>query len=244
MEKKIRVLILAGGKGTRLSTVVQDVPKPMAPIAERPFLDYMIRYLVNHKLTNITLLTGYKADLIRDYFGNGESFGAKISYSHEDEPLGTGGAIKLAIKNSSEDEFLILNGDSFFDLDVLQFISSPIRGKLELALKYVENASRYGLVELDDSERVKKFLEKQDGASGTINSGIYFCSRNIIENIKEGFVSLESEVFPVIAKSGELHGRVLDGHFIDIGIPEDYRIANEVLPNWMGKSTSEDGGLR
>jgi NDP-sugar pyrophosphorylase family protein len=228
----VRVLILAGGKGTRLSSVVSDVPKPMAPLGETPFLFYLIQKLVAANLKKITILTGYKSDFIVDYFGNGQSVGACIDYSHEDSPLGTGGAIKLAIEKSEEEKFLVLNGDTFFDIDLCDFISKS-QGNSALALSFQENCSRYGTVNCDKQGVIEKFTEKVEGqVNSYINAGIYFLNRNVVSSIQEGFCSLESEVFPILQKARSLYGVPMGERFIDIGIPEDYYRAKDLLKKW------------
>lgn len=231
MEKETRVLILAGGKGTRLSSVVSDVPKPMAPLGKIPFMEFLVKKLEGEGLRNITILTGYKAEVIHEYFGDGSKFGVKMEYSYEDTPLGTGGAIKQAIKTSGEDNFLVLNGDTFFDIDFNKFVKES-EHSTNIALCAMDDCSRYGVVETENG-LVIKFHEKVEGVKNKpINAGVYLTDRKVCEMIGEGFCSLESEVFPKLLENKSLGAKIMGERFIDIGIPEDYYRAEKLLKDW------------
>lgn len=224
-------IILAGGEGKRLRHVVSDVPKPMAPVAGRPFLEYLIQKLKDAGAGKIVLSVGYKADAIRKHFGDGSRFGVSISYVEEKELLGTGGAIRYAAeKGGVGDEFLVLNGDSYFDVDLQALARAHKASKAvgTLALRRVVNPHRSGVVELDAEGRITKFSEKKKvEGEALINGGVYALSRRIFNHFpqKEEF-SVEEEGFPA-AIAGGLAGVVSDGYFIDIGVPEDYARADE-----------------
>jgi D-glycero-alpha-D-manno-heptose 1-phosphate guanylyltransferase len=232
---KIRILILAGGKGTRLSSVVPNLPKPMAPVAGRPFLTYLVDRIVKAGLTQITFLTGHKADLIRTYFGKGPYKNLHFSFSFETEPLGTGGAIRAAVRNSSEQSYLIFNGDTFFDIDLLRFINRrAVLGLHAMALAEQPDCSRYGQVKLNPAGVVQEFLEKGSGSGpGLINAGIYFLDRSIESFIPDGFCSLEERVLPFLVSKRLMTGLEMGSRFIDIGIPEDYEKAQTLIPEWL-----------
>ena len=220
----MKALILAGGFGTRLKSVVSNVPKPMASIEGKPFLEHQIRYLVNQGIKNIVLAVGYKSEIIKNYFGDGMRFDAKIVYSEEDTPLGTGGAIRLAKKYLGDDPFLVLNGDSFCDvsLDKLRKFHLSKEGTCSMVLSNTKNSQHYGSVTLDGDE-IMGFEEKSSLSNPLINSGIYLFSPKIFSYISEGRkISLEQEIFPKLAKAGEISGLIHDGYFIDIGRPKTY----------------------
>lgn len=224
----MQALILAGGAGTRLRSVLGDnLNKPMAPIAGKPFLDYLIVRLQRQGIEDIILCVGYKADLIQSYFGDGARWGVHLSYSREADFLGTGGALKLAESLIHDDTFFVLNGDSFFDVD-LAALARFHRGagaQTTLALARVENAARYGAVRLDEATgRIVEFAEKdQTPRAGLINGGVYLLTRAALDQTPAGQAcSLEREVFPTLLAAGALYGQPFPGFFIDIGVPADY----------------------
>lgn len=223
----MKAVILAGGAGTRLRSVVSDVPKPMADINGRPFLECLIEQLKRWNIKDIVLLVGYKAGCIVDYFGDGKKFGVNIFYSEEIEPLGTGGALKQAENFLTEDYFIMMNGDSYFDINFHKLITMITEKKYFgiLSLFKIKNSERYGSVIIDEDSRVLRFLEKQksvDDSYVNVNGGIYALSSKILEYIPPRKCSLENDIFPEIIKNEEIYSFISDGFFIDIGIPEDY----------------------
>ena len=223
--KLAQALILVGGLGTRLQPVVSDVPKPMADVNGRPFLEYVINHLKKFGITNIVLATGYMHEKIESYFGNGSKFGVKITYSREPEPLGTGGAIKLANKLLSG-RFLLVNGDTWFDCNLDKLEQEHEKNKVigTLALAELKDTARYGLVITNAENKIEKFVEKGNAiqSENKINAGLYILEPEIFQHIPEGRVSIESDVFPKLVSQGKLYGISLPGNFIDIGMPEDY----------------------
>lgn len=225
----MQALILAGGAGTRLRSVLgETLNKPMAPIAGKPFLEYLIMYLHQQRIDDIILCVGYKAELIQTYFGTGEHWGVRLTYSRETQFLGTGGAVKLAEAHLRGDSIVVLNGDSFFDVDLRELarFHQEVDATATLALAQVDNAHRYGVVRLDSAQRIVSFAEKAQQAeqvdAGLINGGMYVLTREVLGLIPYGRVcSLEREVFPALI-ARNLYGRVFGGYFIDIGVPADY----------------------
>lgn len=219
----MHAIILAGGKGTRLKEIIKDVPKPMAPIANRPFLEYLILHLGQWNIKNIVLSVGYKKEIIKSYFNNGEKLGVEILYTEEEKPLGTGGAIKKAASLVDEENFIVMNGDSFFDINFDQLITfhKSRLSTVSLGLVYVSDTSRYGKVEINDKNEVIRFTEKAVCSNGLINGGVYVFNRKIIDKIPDGKVSLEKEILPKLINQG-LYGIETKGFFIDIGVPKDY----------------------
>ena len=231
----MQALILAGGAGTRLRSVLGDnLNKPMAPIANKPFLEYLVMWLRKQDIGDIILCVGYKADLIQSYFGEGERWDVHLEYSRETEFLGTGGALKLAEDLVHGNEFMVLNGDSFLDVDLgeLARFHHEVSATATLALAQVDNAQRFGSVRLDDAHRIVGFAEKDNEArAGLINAGIYMLSREVLGMIPPRQVcSLEREVFPALI-ARNLCGLPFPGFFIDIGVPADYeRLQSDPSP--------------
>lgn len=235
MKTSIKALILVGGLGTRLRSVVNEVPKPMAPIAGKPFLERQIAYLKSQGIEEIILLTGYRSELIESYFGDGKKWGVKISISRESEPLGTGGAIALAMNRFPSDKYLVLNGDSLC-LSQLGSFLEPSSGSAKIGLHYQDDLSRFGSVAIDSGGRVLEFREKSSpDADGYINAGIYLLDRKILENFSSQKFSLEKDVFQKMAVQGELRAQILTGPFIDIGIPSSFELAQSVVPEWLSR---------
>lgn len=216
----MEAIVLAGGLGTRLRSVVTDLPKPMAPIGDKPFLEYIFNYLVKNGISRVILSVGYKWKTIQKYFGN-NFFGIELIYSVEDEPLGTGGAIKKAFAFTKSDEVFIINGDTFFDVN-LKSLTLKDNSKLMLSLKHMVKFDRYGCVERDEHSFVTAFTEKGYREIGDINGGIYLASREMFDGFSlENIFSFE-EFMQNNFKELKITSKSFDNYFIDIGIPEDY----------------------
>jgi len=226
----MKAIILAGGEGKRLRSVINDIPKPMAPIKDKPFLEYIILQLKNQNLKDIIISTGYKGSIIKNYFQDGGNWDINIEYSEEDKPLGTGGALRKAGELIDDEQFIVMNGDSFFDIEFKQLISfhEDKQAVATISLAYVETIERYGQVDIGNDGEVTKFNEKGNSDSpGYINGGIYILNSELINKIPLTQVSLETEVFPNLTNDG-LFGVKFKSFFIDIGKPEEYhRICKE-----------------
>lgn len=227
-----KAVLLVGGLGTRLREVIPLMPKPLARVGNRPFLELLVRQLVGQGIRDLIMCTGYLAEQIEAEFGDGRDFGVAIEYSKEAHPLGTAGAVKFAetyLQNVSE--FLVMNGDSFVDIDLNQLrkFHRNHGGLATVAVVPVENAGRYGMVHADSSHRVMAFSEKTGNESpGLINAGVYVFSRALLDQIPAGPVSLEKDVFPKILDQG-VYAAEQRGMFIDIGTPGDYARARVLL---------------
>ena len=219
-------IILAGGMGTRLKTIISDLPKPMAPIMNVPFLTYQLNYLKHFGIKKVIFSVGYLSEKIIAHYN--QSFeNISIEYSIEKNPLGTGGGIRMAMSNLNEDLVLILNGDSFFDLNLEQFYNLHLEQKAEfsLALRYVNNSERYGNIEFNSSHQITSFIEKnQLNQSGYINAGVYILSKKLyLQNTKPDInFSIEKDFFEKQLNQLIIKGFEFKDYFIDIGIPEDY----------------------
>jgi len=226
----MKAIILAGGEGKRLRPVINDIPKPMAPVKGIPFLEYLVLQLKKQNIKDIIFSTGYKGSIIKSYFQDGDNWDINIEYSEEDKPLGTGGALRKAGELIDDEQFIVMNGDSFFDIEFKQLIAfhEDKQAVATIGLAYVETIERYGHVEIGNDGEITKFIEKGNSvSSGYINGGIYLLTSKLINEIPFGQVSLETEVFPRLINKG-LFGVRFKSYFIDIGKPEEYqRICKE-----------------
>ncbi len=224
---ELAVAILAGGFGSRLRPLVADRPKPLAEVNRRPFLAYLLDQLLAWGVREAVLCTGYEGDKVEAVFGSNYR-GLRIVYSREAQPLGTGGALRLALHRISGDEILVMNGDSYCDTDLTHFRAwhDARHSRASLVLTRLPDVGRYGAVDVEEGGRIRSFREKAaGGGAGWINAGIYLIRRERVEAIPSGrAVSLEREMFPEWLPQG-LFGFPQGGRFIDIGIPEDYRAA-------------------
>lgn len=229
----VSAAILAGGLGTRLRAVVADRPKVLAEVAERPFVTYLLDQLASAGLREVLLLTGYRGEQV--YAALGRRYrGVRLRYSQEESPLGTGGALRAGLDYLESPTVLLLNGDSFCDLELRPFLTfhAGRAPEASLALARVADTSRYGRVRLGADDRVVGFEEKSpDGGPGWINAGVYLLSRRLIEGIPEGDapVSLERDVLPSRVAGGNVHGYRQGGPLLDIGTPESYALAEAFL---------------
>jgi D-glycero-alpha-D-manno-heptose 1-phosphate guanylyltransferase len=228
-------IVLAGGFGTRLREVVNDVPKPMAPVNGRPFLEYILDYLHHYGVTRVILSVGYKGEMIREHFGDTYST-MSIGYAFEHEPLGTGGAIKLGMELCDSKQAAVLNGDTLFDINLtaLYAFHKEKGAGISLALRQLEDVSRYGTVKIDEDHRIKGFAEKSAAAgSGYINGGVYLFNKEIFTDAEfpQKF-SIEKDLFERYYESLRMYGFVSHDYFIDIGIPDDYHRAQHELKNY------------
>lgn len=224
----MQAILLAGGLGTRLRSVVSDRPKPMALIEGKPFMEYVVHELSRYGIEDIVFAVGYKGSMVEEFFGDGKAFGIRASYAYEKELLGTAGAIKNAGKLIHEDWFFVLNADTFYQLNYRRLLEVKDRRSLDFALvlRQVPDVSRYGRAVLVQDMLVEFNEKTTEPVPGTINGGVYLMNRKLLEEIPEGKVSLENDMIPrwlSMEKAGRrLGGIINDGYFIDIGVPEDY----------------------
>ena len=229
----MKVVILAGGLGTRLQSVVKELPKPMAPIADTPFLDILMQKLLQYGADEFILCVSYKREKIQEYFGD-YFYGVPVRYSVEEEPLGTGGAIKQAFEQFDLPSALVLNGDTYVQLDYRVFWQQMQGQEIGLVLKQVPDASRYGLVQTQNGRAVK-FCEKSDTVqAGLINAGIYYLTKEIFSRELPRKFSFEKELLePQVSSLKPLFFKAED-YFIDIGIPSSYAQACRELKDVVG----------
>jgi NDP-sugar pyrophosphorylase family protein len=237
----VRAFVLCGGQGTRLRPVLADQPKSMALISRTPFLQLLLDRLRSQGVGDVILGTGYMAEKIERYFGCGDKLALRIRCSRENEPLGTGGALKLA-ETLISDPVLVLNGDSYVEWSFVPMLEL-FTGKdadLVMVVQAVADVARYGSVKLDQTGRVTQFVEKGVAAGpGLINTGVYLLRKQIVRNLPAGTaISLEREVFPRLLERG-VYGLISKGIFIDIGIPDDFKRAQTLLASRVSAASQD-----
>lgn len=221
----IDAAILVGGLGTRLRSVVDDVPKPLAPVLGRPFLFYLLDMLALRGARSVTLCSGYMAEFVREKTGT-EWLGMHIHHSVEAEPLGTGGALANAREFLKSARVLVLNGDTWLEPDFQAFLEAASRCDFCIAAAQVPDASRFGTLETASDGRLLAFHEKSPvPAPGLINAGAYLVSQEILADLPQKRTSLETEILPSLAAAGRIQVFKTESPFLDIGIPTDYAAA-------------------
>ncbi|RLE42025.1 nucleotidyltransferase family protein [Candidatus Woesearchaeota archaeon] len=235
---KIQIgLILAGGAGTRLRPITHEIPKPLLPVKDKPVMEYNIELLRRHGIKRIVLALGYKAEKIKEYFGDGSRFGVEFIYVIEKKPLGTAGPLRLA-KQYLKNTFVVANADELKDInidDMYRFHKSN-HALITIALTTVEDPSKYGVAKLEGS-RILEFIEKPDkdtAPSKLINSGLYIIEPQVLDYIPKGYAMLERDVFPKLAKMGKVYGYPFTGQWFNTGTLEEYERA---IKNWQGFTT-------
>ncbi len=217
-------IILAGGLGTRLRSVVSDVPKCMAPVNGIPFIYFIITYLKKEGVERFIFSLGYKSEIIIDYI-NKTFADLEVAYVIEDTPLGTGGAIKLACNKAKNDDVLVLNGDTLFNINLKDFSEFHQNKKADftVGLKEMRNFSRYGAVEINNEFTIKAFHEKKFYEKGFINGGVYALNvQALMSEPLPDIFSFEKDFLETNTGKKKFYGLECDYYFIDIGIPEDY----------------------
>ncbi len=239
-----KAVLLVGGKGTRLKSVISSTPKPMATVGDRPFLELLVRQLSYQGIRHLVMCTGYLSHEIESELGDGHTRDVAIEYSKEPHPLGTAGAVKFAeplLRGVSD--FLVMNGDSFMEIDfpLLIRFHRESGGLATMAVLRMQNEKRYGTVQMDAGGRVNGFAEKTGGEpSGLVNAGVYVFNREIFEHIPEGPASLEKDIFPQLLARG-VYASEQRGVFIDIGTPEDYARAQRLCARLYEAASRKHG---
>lgn len=225
------IIILAGGLGTRLRSIVSHLPKCMAPVNDKPFIAYVINYFLQQSITEFIFSIGYKHEPIETYL-NTQYSTISIQYSIEEEPLGTGGAIKKACALTTNKNVFVTNGDTLFkaNISALQNLHVNENADCTLALKPMKNFDRYGVIELNKDNSIKSFSEKKYYEQGLINGGLYILNvENFLSTALPEKFSFETDYLEKYYNQHKIFGLVQDEYFIDIGIPEDYARAQEEL---------------
>jgi D-glycero-alpha-D-manno-heptose 1-phosphate guanylyltransferase len=230
---QVRVVILAGGQGTRVRHLLPDLPKPMAPACGRPFVEWVVRFLAKQGCRRFAVSTGYKAESIKRHFAASPVPGVEIACVAEPEPLGTAGGVRhvLRMLDAREEAFLVSNGDSLLVADLRPALAA-LEGACDGVIigRPMADASRYGTLRLGDGGRLLEFEEKRPGA-GVINSGLYVLTRRMIAAFpNRSPLSLEREVFPALVAAGyDFRVPVAEGPFLDIGTEADLKLADAFI---------------
>ncbi len=217
----MKAFILVGGLATRLGDLAKQTPKAMQIISGKPFLQYQLEQLRGNGIKDIVLCVGHLAQPIVDYFGDGSKFGLNISYSYENAPLGTGGAVKNAEK-FVDGTFLVLNGDTYVATDYLKLIQNHKQhgAKISIVLNKIADCSNYGSVVLDSNNCIIRFAEKKYAGGGLINAGIYLIEQSVLKEMPANQkFSMEADIFPKFVEKKQAFGIDMPGYFMDIGIP-------------------------
>ena len=230
----IEAIILAGGLGTRLRSVVSDVPKPMAPVNDKPFLHYIVKNLKLQGVEKIILSVGYMSDSITSYFGD-SYIGLEIEYAIEKELLGTGGGILNASALINADKFLVLNGDTYFNINIVDMYHCHDKMKADITIA-VANASesrRYGTIQIDEKNKIVSFQEKSNIAgTNVVSGGVYIFNKSITEEMQKEVsypISIETDIFQNYVSKTNMYAFESSREFLDIGKPEDYMRASKFL---------------
>lgn len=233
MTPKVRqAVIMVGGKGTRLRPLTDNCPKPILPVLDRPCLEYFIDSIAKEGITDVILACGYKSEYMASAIGDGSKQGIRITYSYEDQPMGTAGAVKL-LEDRLDDVFIAVNGDVFIDIDVGKEIKDHFEhdASVTIALTTVSDPTQFGIVGLDDDGKVTRFKEKprkEEAFSNLINAGVYIIDKDVLSFIPKGQpFDISKELFPILLEKGyRLQGHRIDGHWRDVGRPYDLFHAN------------------
>ena len=246
MRELPNAVILSGGLGTRLRGVIgSDTPKPMAEVGGRPFIELLLKQLKRHGFSRVILSVGYRHEVIREHFGE-RAFEMELVYSVETSPLGTGGALRKAADYIGSEVALVMNGDSYTDVDLNRLVQKHSRSGADLTVVAIRGArSDAGLVVLDKGGRVVAFAEKRaSSASRYLSAGIYVANKNVIASVSPGErISLEERLFPEwLSKGKHIRGFISDGPCLDIGTPERFQMAQTALEKAESGCTLESEG--
>jgi NDP-sugar pyrophosphorylase family protein len=238
------VVFLVGGRGSRLQGVVNDRPKPMAIVGGSPFLEWLVLLYRTQGVRRFVFCTGYMGEVIQSYFGDGHKWGIEIVYSHESVPLGTGGAIKKAVDSVRSDPFLVVNGDSYCQVQInhLEETHKAHQASATLVVVPVDDCSRYGEVKIDKNGIVKAFSygKSSEKRPGMISSGIYMFQKEALNAFPSGVnLSVETDIFPALVGKG-LSAVIDSGNFLDIGTPQSYMLAWRLLKKDLHKLNSSE----
>lgn len=230
----MKAIIMAGGYGTRLRPLTNELPKPMVPIINKPIIAFIVNLLKKHGITDIAITLGYKPECIMNYFGDGSDYGVDISYYVEDVPLGTAGSVK----NTGDfitDEVVIISGDAFTDIDLTKLIDyHHIKGGLlTMAVKYIDEVSSFGVVRAAEDGEIISFIEKpKESPDHNVNTGIYVMSREALDYIPRGYkYDFAKDLFPTLM--GRLYAAEMDGYWSDIGTLSSYYLTNNEVANHL-----------
>lgn len=230
-----KAVIMAGGFGTRLKDLTKDTPKPMLPLGGRPVLDYSIELCKRYGITDIAISVYYLKEKIMAHYGDGSRYGVRIIYFEEPEPLGTAGVLRL-YQHWLDEPFMLCNADELKDINLHEMYEQHVANGAAAtdALTRVDDPSQYGVVELTESNKIIRFVEKpkrEEAPSNLINAGLYIIDPSVIAMVPEGLCMIEKDIFPKLAEAGRMYGYPFEGQWFDTGTPERY---TEASSRWTG----------
>ncbi|MBR1747151.1 MAG: nucleotidyltransferase family protein [Clostridia bacterium] len=226
----MQAVIMAGGRGSRLMPLTKEEPKPMVKLIDKPVMEYVLLWLKKHGFFDVAVTLGYKPEKIRDYFGDGQKFGMKITYFVEDSPLGTAGGVKNCAEYLTEKDFVVVSADCYTEIDLSRAVRfHKNRGSLfTLVCRKVLDATGLGVLEKDSSGVIKAFVEKPEGRKDAlINTGVYVCDRRVLDMIPEGPFDFGKDLLPALV--GTAYAIEDDAYWSDIGTLESYYDTNKKL---------------
>jgi|YNPMSStandDraft_2_1061718.scaffolds.fasta_scaffold00089_13 NDP-sugar pyrophosphorylase family protein len=239
----MQAVVLAGGMGRHIKSELGQAPKPMAIVNGYPFLEYVLLYLRKNGIDEIILSCGYMRSVIESYFGNGKKWGLSILYTDEDFLRGTAGSVKLAEPLIKNNQFVVMNGDTFHDVPLYDLIEFHLTHEawITLALKESEHPERYGVVELGENNQIVRFVGRgHKDLFRLVNTGVYVFSKEVLQFIQPNEnISLEKDIFPLLTKLGKLYGYVCDSVFLDIEVPENFSQVKEKLKELIAGKNKE-----
>lgn len=224
-------VILAAGHGTRLMPLTKNLPKPMLKVSDKPFLEYLILQLKRDGIKEILICVGHLSKKIIDYFEDGSTLGVKINYS-KSNVMGTAGELKNAKEILKfHKNFIVMNGDSIFNVDIKKLLDfhTNTEALASVCLRKIQDTNRYGAVVLSEDNKITNFSEKNSTGPGLINAGIYVINKKALDIIPKGISSIEKDIFPKLVKQKKLFGLLMDGFFIDMGTPNDFKRAQDEI---------------
>ena len=240
-----QAVIMVGGRGTRLQPLTDTRPKPALPVLDVPCLKYLVKSFADAGIKQILLACGYRSEYLEKAVGDGSDLGVEITYSVEDHPLGTAGAMK-SLESRLDEVFCAANGDTFADLDVNGLIADHLRSgaSVTMTLTTTEHPTECGIVRLEEDGRISEFKEKpkaEEVFSNLINAGVYVVNRSVLSDVPEDtFFDFNKDLFPIItSKGGRLQGRILEGRWMDVGRPKDLIAVNQLMAGEVGTGEGE-----
>lgn len=222
----MQAVIMAGGYGTRLRPLTNEIPKPMVPIIDKPIIGLIVELLKKYGFDDIIITLGYKPQEIISYIGDGSKFGVQVRYNIEEQPLGTAGSVKNVF-NMLENTFLVISGDAFTNINLKKFADFHMEHEraISIAVKYFEDTLGFGVVKFDEVGNVIKFLEKpKHTAEKFVNTGIYMIEKKILQNIPNGKFDFAKDFFPFVLD--EMKAYVVREFWSDIGTLSSYYLTN------------------
>ena len=234
----MKAIVMAGGKGTRLRPLTDDTPKPMVPLIDKPVLRYILDLLKKHGVTDIALSLGYMAEKVTDYFGDGKEYGVNLTYFYESEPLGTAGGVKNASRFLTDDDFFILSGDAYSEIDLTKAFSFHLakRSHMTLVAQPHPYPKGLGVLEIDFENRITNFIEKPSSLRpALVNTGIYVMNRSVLSMIPDGFYDFGRDLLPRL--TGRCYAYIDYSYWSDIGTLGGYYDTNKYLAEKLAEST-------